>query len=185
MNQPSTDIDALHDAIRDALAAQFPTMQVSYYDRPGEKIPTPSILLDMDDIIPEDPEDTGTEQLACLLNFNAYVVLDYKAGKKKAIKSLAGAVMAFVRGKRWGCPVGAANIAGAYPDRIRGRETDYEVMRVEFSHEALLGVDVWTADQLLDEEGDPLPPPSEVYVSDTPGVANSHEEITNCGCDAE
>jgi hypothetical protein len=182
---PSVNIDTLHTNILAELQAQFPDATVALYPRPGEKIETPGILLELEDLPADDPDEIGTEQLGVMLMFNAYVVLDYKAGKKQAVKTMAAAVMAFIRGRRWDCPVGAANVAGGFPDVIGGRENDYEVMRVEFSHEAMLGIDVWTADQLLDDEGDPLPPPSEVYVSDTPGVANSHEEITNCGCDAE
>jgi hypothetical protein len=182
---PSVNIDTLHTNIVAELQAQFPTATVDLYGRPGEKITTPGILIELEDMPADDPDEIGTEQLGVSINFNAYVVLDYKSGKKQAVKTMAAAVMAFIRGRRWDCPVGAANVAGAFPDVIAGRENDYEVMRVEFNHEAMLGLDVWTADQLLDEEGEPLPPPSEVFVSETPGVPGSHEEITNCGCDAE
>lgn len=173
------NIDTLHAQIQDWLNDAFPSCSVSLYPRPGEKITTPAILIELDDIVTDDPDDVGTEQLSATINFNAYVVLDYKSGKKQAVKSLAAAVLAYVRGKRWSCPVGAANAIGAYPDIIAGREDDYEVMRVEFSHEAFLGVDVWTADQLLDEDGEPLDPPSEVYVSE---AGEEFAEITNCNC---
>jgi hypothetical protein len=164
MKQPTTDIDDLHEAIKDALTAKYPDATVAFYGRPGDRIVTPGILLEMEDIQADDPDDIGTEQLPCVLNFNAYCVLDYKSGQKQAVKTLAGAVLAFVRGKRWGVPVGAASALGAYPDAIRGKEDDYEVMRVEFSHEALLGADTWRLDS-EDEEGNPLPSASEVYSS--------------------
>lgn len=182
---PSTNIDSLHTAIKNALAAKFTTCAVALYPRPGEKITTPAILLELEDLPADDPDDIGSEQLAVVLNWNAYVVLDYKAGKKQAVKSLAAAVMAFVRGKRWGQSVGAANVVGAYPDVIAGREDDYEVMRIEWSHEALLGDDVWDADQLRDEEGEPIEPPTEVYSSDQPGIENTYTDLAGCGCDAE
>lgn len=182
---PSTNIETLHEAIKTEIAAQFTSCAVDFYPRPGEKISTPGILLELEDLPADDPDDVATEQLAVTLNFNAYVVLDYKAGNKLAIKTFAASVMAFIRGKRWGQSVGAANVVGAYPDVIAGRQDDYEVMRVEWSHEALLGVDVWTADQLIDEDGEPIPPPSEVYVSDQPGVENTYTDLAGCGCDAE
>jgi hypothetical protein len=181
---PSTDIAALHDAIKTALTAQFPGVTIGFYERPGESVPTPSILFETAEMLPDDPDEIGTEQLAVVINLNAYVALDYKSGKKKALRALVASLMAFIHGKRWGLPVGAASVTGAYPDRIRGRDNDYEVMRVEWTHEALLGIDVWEADQLKDEDGEPLPPPNEVYVSDDPGTPDSHEEIANCGCDA-
>ncbi len=188
MSNPAVNLDSLHAAMKAAIAAQFPDAHVEFYDRPGERIPTPAILLDLEDIPAQDPDDIGTEQLPVMLNFNAYCVLSYKAGKKQAVKTMAAAVMAFVRGKRWSCPVGAASVVGASPDLIPGKDDDYEVMRVEFQHEALLGTDVWEADQLLDEEGEPLPPPSEVYVADVapgdpPLTEESYTDIANCGCD--
>jgi hypothetical protein len=146
MSQPFVNLDTLHENIKAALAEQFPDANVDFYGRPGERIVTPAILLELEDIQVDDPDDIGTEQTASTLNFNAYVVLDYRAGKKQAVKVLSAAVLAFIRGKRWECPIGAAGVVGAFPDVIAGREEDYEVMRVEFAHEALLGEDIWTAD---------------------------------------
>lgn len=146
MSQPSTNLDALHAAIKTVLAAKYPDATVDFYGRPGDRIQTPAILLELEDIQAQDPDDLGTEQLPAVLNFNAYVVLDFKAGKKQAVKVLAADVATFIRGKRWGCPVGAASVVGAFPDVLAGREEAYEVMRVEFSHEVLLGQDIWTED---------------------------------------
>lgn len=184
MSQPTTDIDALHAAIKAELAAQFPTCSVDFYPRPGERITTPAILLEIEDMQVDDPDDIGTEQLPVMINFNAYAVTDYKVGKKQAVKTLAGAVMAFARRKRWGQPVGPARVAGAFPDVILGREDDYEVMRVEFAHEALLGLDVWRLDH-EDADGNPLPPTEEVYVAETMpegGTPGAPEKIYPCGC---
>lgn len=180
MKQPEVNIDDLHDAIKAELTTQFPDCTVAFYPRPGERIATPGILLELEDIPVQDPDEIGTEQLSVNLSFNAYVVLDYKAGKKQAVKSLAAAVMSFTRGKRWGEPVGPAAVAGAFPDVIAGKEDDYEVMRVEWSHEALLGQDVWRLDH-EDEEGEPLPIAEEVR---TIGGGDDEEQtlIAPCGC---
>lgn len=139
----AVDIDDLHDAIKDAFTTAFPDAFVDFYSRPGEKVQTPAILLEIEDILADDPDGNGCEQLNVTLNCNAYVVLSYKAGQKKALRKFAASVMAFVRGKRWGLPVGAANVGSAQPDQFTGQQDDYEVMRVEFSHEALLGTDVF------------------------------------------
>lgn len=178
MTQPTTNIDELHAAIKEDLQAHFDGVAVDFYPRPSEKITTPAILLELEDIIVEDADDIGTEQLPVLLNFNAYAVLDYKTGKKQAVKTLAGDVMAYIRGKRWGQPVGAAICGGASPDVIGGREDDYEVMRVEFSHEALLGVDIWEVDKLKGSDGAPIAPPDKVHTSENGGA---FEEI-DCDC---
>lgn len=166
---PTTDINALQEAIKSSLETEFTGMTIAYYDRPGEIIPTPSILFEIDDMVSDDPDEIGTEQMAITINFNAYVVLDYKTGNKKAVKALAGAILAFVRGKRWGQAVGAAKTFGAFPDRIRGKERDYEVMRVEFSHEALLGEDFWK-----DEDG---VLPWQVYLGISPLIGPDNVEF--------
>lgn len=165
MSQPETNLNTLHDAIKAALAAKYPDATVDFYGRPGDRIQTPAIFLELEDIQAQDPDETGTEQLPVVLNFNAYVVLDYKVGKKQAVKVLAADVATFIRGKRWGCPVGAASVVGAFPDALQGREDAYEVMRVEFAHEALLGADIWT------DEG---PVPWKVYLGIWPNIGPDH-----------
>ncbi len=181
---PAVDIDALHESIKAALAAQFTDCTVDFYGRPGDRIATPGILLELEDLPVQEPNETGTEQLPVDLNFNAYVVLDYKAGKKQAVKTLAAAVMAYVRGKRWGEPVGAASVIGGFPDAILGKEDAYEVMRVEWQHEAMLGLDIWRLDH-EDADGEPLPETTTVYVADAvPEGAEPGEpiQIVPCGC---
>lgn len=162
----AVDLSTLHTAIKNALAAQFPAAAVDFYSRPGDRIASPSILFELEEIAADDPDDIGTEQLAVTLRFNAYAVLSYKAGNKLALRALAASLMAFTRGKRWGCPVGAANVLGAFPDRLDGQPDEYEVMRVEFEHEALLGADVWPGGSL----------PLEVYLGHAPNIGPDHED---------
>jgi hypothetical protein len=156
MNDPVI-IDTLHTNIITALRAQYPTCTVDDYPRPGDKITTPAIFIELDDIQPGDPADIGSEQTPVTLRFNAYVIHDYKAGKKRAVRTLAAAVLHFVRGKRWSCPVQQGKPISATPDRFEGSTQEYEVMRVEWEHEALLGTDVWI------DNGDA---PEEVNVSE-------------------
>jgi hypothetical protein len=123
-------------------------------------------MIEMEEIESDDPDDIGTEQTPVMLRFNAYAVLDYKGSNKLAVRAMAAAMLHFIRRKRWGCPVGAAKTLGAFPDRIQGKEDDYEVMRVEWEHEALLGVDVWPGGSL----------PLEVYLGIAPDIGPEHEE---------
>lgn len=164
MNTP-VNIETLHAAIKAALQAQYPTANVDFYPRPGEKITTPAILIDLDDIISADPDEIGTGQLYATLNFNAYCVMAYKAGNKLALRSMAAAVLSFVRGKRWNSPIGAATTAGAYPDQFAGDGKEYEVFRVEFSHEVILGNDVWSSTGIL---------ALEVYLGFAPDIGPAH-----------
>jgi len=164
MNTP-VNITTLHANIKTTLAAQFPTCVVDYYPRPGDKITTPAILLELDDMQADSPDDMGTEQTPITMMWRAYIVRDYKHGSKLAVRTLAAAVLAFIRGKRWECPVGRAVAIGAFPDRFQGDTQEYECMRVEFEHEAILGTDVWI------DDGDE---PTEVNVSEQ---GNPHASI--------
>lgn len=167
MNTP-VDIDALHAAMKKALEGKFEGVTVSFYDRPGEDVPTPAIFIELDEAEAMDNGgDMGTEQVDCTLRFCAYVVVKFGRGKKLEVRRLALAVMAFIQGQRWGEPVGAADVIGAYPDTFRvtnppSNEStqEYEVMRVEFIHEAMLGTDVFefSAD-----------PPTEVFITENGG----------------
>ena len=179
MIQP-VNLELLHAEIRGQLAAQFTDANVAFYSRPGDKIQTPAILLELEDIPVQEPGDIGTDQLPVYLNFNAYAVLDYKSGSKQSVRVLAASVMAFVKGKRWDSAVTGAQVVGAFPDVIQGKEDAYEVMRVEFQHEALLGLDVWRLDH-EDEDGEPLPEAEEVNVSEQ---GEDPETIYPCDCQA-
>ena len=145
MNSP-VNLTTLHTNLKTALAAQFPTCFVDHYPRPGDKITTPAILIDLEDIDASNPDNNGAEQVEVTLRFNIYAVESYKAGKKLAVRNLAAAVMAFVRGKKWSCPVGAARVIGAYRDTFQGDPQEYECRRIEIEHDALLGTDVWIDD---------------------------------------
>ena len=166
MNTP-VNIATLHASIKTALAAQFPSCTVDYYGRPGENLRAPALLLDLDEIDSLTPDTRGTEQTEVMLRFNLYCAVKFGAGQKLAVRTLAAAALAFVRGKRWSQPIGAAVTVGAYPDTFRATNPpsnvsteEYEVMRVEFTHEATLGTDVW------EFEADP---PTEVFVRENDG----------------
>jgi len=156
MNTP-INLETLHTNIVAALATQFSTCTVDDYPRPGDKIITPAIFIELDDIQAENPSDMGSEQTPVMLRWNAYVVNDYKSGRKRTVRTLAAAVMQFVRGKRWSTTVGAGMPISATPDRFQASTQEYEVMRVEWEHEAILGIDVWI------DDGDT---PTEVNVSE-------------------
>lgn len=151
MNTP-VNIPNLHEAIKSAIRAQYPDLAtVDYYPRPGERIPTPAVFLEIDSIPVESPGDTGTEQLPVRIEWNAYVVLSYKAGNKLACRSLAASLMAFLRGKQFGQAISPIEVQDAVPDLLdvglnQAKADEYEVMRVDFHHSALLGDDVWAYD---------------------------------------
>lgn len=158
MNLPPVDIAALHSAIVTAIGNQFPALElVAVYSRPGERIPTPAVLVQLDSIDANSPSQTGTEQLSVSLRFAAYCVGSYRDGQKLSVRTLTAAVSQFINLKRWGQPVGAAEFIDARPDKfVDEGNKEYEAMRIEWTHEALLGENVWT---------DPFDPPTTVWVS--------------------
>lgn len=157
-DNPSVNLASLHAAILAAIQVQFPALQtVGYYPRPGEKIETPAVLLELDSMEVDSPSQTGTEQVPVLLRFAAYCVGSYHDGQKLAIRTLAASLMAFVNLQQWGQPVRAANVVDARPDHFKQEgNKEYEVLRVEFTHEAFLGSDVWP---------DTGPVPTQVFAS--------------------
>jgi hypothetical protein len=140
------DIAELHQGIKAGLTAAFPGVAVDYYPRPGAKIQVPALLIDLDEFEADDSDDIGTEQIACTLRFNVYAVRAYKSGNKLALRTMTAATIAAIHRNRWGQPVGPANVVGAFPDQIGGNASEYEVARIEFTHEALLGASVWVED---------------------------------------
>lgn len=150
MNTP-VDIVTLHESMRLKLAEKFSGVTVAFYDRPGDEIKTPAVFIELDEAeATASGGDIGTEQVDATLRFHAYVVTKFGKGQKLEVRRLALAVMTFIQGQRWGESVGAADVIGAYPDVFKvanpsSNEStqEYEVMRVEFIHEALIGADVW------------------------------------------
>lgn len=154
MDIPEVNISALHEAIKEGLKAKFPGVDVDFYDRPGEKVRTPSIRFGLEMIERANPGDTGTEQLEVKLNFAAQVSESYKAGKKLAVRVLAAQVSKFVDGNRFGLKIGPGEFTSSGPEEF---SDEYETWRVEWEHTAALGKSVW------DHEGDV---PTEVFAND-------------------
>jgi len=148
MNLPSVDIVTLHAAILTGLKDRFPTLlEVDHYPRPGEMIQTPAVYIELESFDADEPPNTGTMQLPVTLNFVAYAVCDYKLGSKLTVRTLAIALAAFINQQKWGQPVSAALVRQGGPDYMRAKlpnsAPEYEVMRVEWTHEALLNENIW------------------------------------------
>ncbi|NRP55904.1 hypothetical protein XFRB_11235, partial [Xylella fastidiosa] len=82
MADTHTDIslDALHTAIRDQIAAQFPDLAtVTFYqDDEDHQLPMPACLLTLSEIEPAPENDAGTGQFPALLRFQARLVLGHR-----------------------------------------------------------------------------------------------------------
>lgn len=178
-----TTLDAVHDGIIAAIAAQFPGLKtVDAYLLDRRNLPVPACLIELTemDAVPDD--DLGTGQLAVVARFEALLVIGFRQGcrnPKREIRNLAAKVAAFVRLQRWGQPVGAAEVIGAYPDDFGPELDQYECWRVEWTQYMMLGTDNAWAD---DNEG---APPSQVLASFAPDIGSSNEgsyiDITGAG----
>lgn len=147
--KPAISITELHEAIKTKLKAStlFTGWNVDYYARPGDQIKTPAILIELDSIQPgENGTDLGNGQADVVLTFNAYIVQKFsdKDQSKLFVRQAAANLCAFLTDQRWGKAVKRAQFIGADPDALDGDPKEYEVMRIDWSHEALLGVDYFT-----------------------------------------
>lgn len=176
-------ITAVHAAIKTTLRAAFPTTGsnavpvIDYYTRPTEKFATPAIFFELTGIDePAEGDDIGTEQLQCTLSFSAYVCVSYRAATAKiALRELVVALMGEVWANRWGCKIGAAENVTASPDQFsvepggtgNGAMQQYEVWRVDWTQDALIGTSIWdTAPETI---------PDKVFLGYDPNVGLAHE----------
>ena len=143
-----TTLDAVHAGILTALRAQFPAFKtVEAYRTDRSSVALPACLIDMTEMEAAMDIDPGTEQLAVTARFEAILIIGFKQGRgvnaKLEIRKLAAAVAAFTRLHRWGCPIGPAQVIGAYPDEFNPELDQFECWRVEWTNVIHLGQSVW------------------------------------------
>lgn len=168
-----TTLDAVHDGIVAAIAAQFPDLKtVEAYRLDRKSLPVPACLIELTEMDAVPDSDPGTNQLAVNARFEALLVIGFRQGlknPKREIRKLAASVAHFVRNKRWGCPIGAAEVVGAYPDDFVPELDQFECWRVEWQQLIYLGEEnVWQ-----DEPG--ATPPSRIFLGFVPNVGAGHE----------
>lgn len=163
MNPPEIDLAQFHTSACAAIALHFGTdvEVVAAYPRFDGKIPKRAITIELDGFTPENPDDQGTEQWQGNFRFAAYVFVSFlEENPKLLVRQLAARLAAFVYGQRFGCLIGPAKIIDGAPDQIDlpgksgrdGEAEDYEVWRVEWSHEAFVGQSVWDDPEALSVE---------------------------------
>jgi hypothetical protein len=167
MTIPSVDLAALHNAIISQLASKFSVPNVVHvqdYPRQFDKILTPAILLDLEQV--EVGSDPGTEQTRLTIRFSAVVVVGSlrkdQAGldPRLSVRVLAAAIAHTVNRQRWGLQgCGPAKVQAVMPDAFDPRLDQYECWRVEWTQEVMVGDDIWNQIGVL---------PSEVWSGDTP-----------------
>lgn len=165
-----TTLDAVHTGIVSAIQAQFPDLHVEAYRLDRKLFPTPACLIELTEFEAYDM-DPGSEQFAANALFEARLIIGFRQGVKNPkleIRKLAAAFCAFARSNRWGCPIGPAEVVGAYPDDFDPELDQYECWRVEWRQVIHLGESVWAGWN----DGEP---PSQVLVGTAPEVGPGHE----------
>lgn len=160
-------LDAVHDAIVAAIRAQYPTLEtVSDYPDERVRVATPACLVELADLEPGDM-DPGTGQQAVLARFQARIVIGFRETKaKRAVRAWSAAFIAFLRGQRWGLPVGPARFVSAGPDEFSPELDQYEAWLIEWEQVLHLGETVWRDDGL---------PPAQLYLGYSPRIGPPHE----------
>lgn len=145
-----TTLDAVHSGIVAAIKAQFPDLKtVEAYRLDRKNLPVPACLVECTELDAAPEVDPGTEQLAVNARFEARFVIGFRQGGKNPkleVRKLAAAFAAFALRKRWGCPIGPAEVIGAYQDDFDPELDQYECWRVEWQQVIHLGDTVWKDD---------------------------------------
>jgi len=168
------NLDQLHQAILDKIAAQFPDLQtVEDYSQSRMRFTAPACFVELTQLDAGEM-DPGTEQLQVAARFEAHLIIGFQQpDAKRSIRMLAGAFSVFLRHQRWGLPVGPAQFVAASPDEIAGMGRNaehldqYEVWTIEWEQEIHLGQSIWKGDDTLI---------TEIYVGFDPEIGPGHED---------
>jgi hypothetical protein len=162
-------LDALHQAIIDAVAGQFPDLAtVEDYREDRKSLPLPAVLIELVDLEAAPDEDPGTGQLAMTARFEARVIIGFRtASAEREIRKLAAALGAFARLNRWGMPVGPAEVLTIGPDDFSPELDQYVVWRVDWAQVVHLGASVWVNDGTI---------PNDVLYSVVPEIGPGNED---------
>lgn len=164
-------LDAVYDGILSAIRDQFPDLvTVEAYPEDRGKVATPACFIELAGVEADPKLDPGTGQLAVTAEFEARFLIKTKQpglNPKREIRRLALAFAAFARMQRWGCPIGGADVIGAFPDDFDPELDQYEVWRVEWRQTIHLGESVWNV---------PGTTPGAVFVGEAPLIGAAHAD---------
>lgn len=170
-----TDVETVHTAIVNRLAAAFPTLNVIAYDPARDKIDTPACHIEMEEMEGAHDADPGTGQLALRARFVARLIISFRQGTANPqleVRKLAGSVAAFVHQQRWGLPITPAVVEGVYPDDFSPELDQFHIWQVEWNQIIHLGESVW------DDDG--LTAPDTVYIGHAPDIGpdGDYQQVT-------
>ena len=172
-------IEALQEAIEEALRKAFPKVKVCGYDaltqRKGagrEELTLPALVLSLGSI--EYDALTATEQLAVTLRWELRVVCSKKGGKSELeVRELSAYVASVINGNRFGLQVKGAQFVAAGEDQFSPELVDLIPWLVEFEQSVAFGVSCFSDEFLT---------PDTVFVSRAPDIGldniEKYERVT-------
>lgn len=168
--QPDTAInfDELLDAMCASIGAAFPALQVvDAYDPDRGEFPAPALFVGIDDMEGVPDEDPGTEQLALLVRFEAYLILGFRTTEVlRQAPALAAAIAHHIHLSRWGKPVRPAEVTLIEPDEFSPELDQFVAWRIDFQHVVHVGASIWTDEGTL---------PTQVLASWAPKIGPGNE----------
>ena len=149
------DLDQLHHAIAEKLRTQFPVFKLVqfYRDEEERKGPStqelPALLLELASFDVDIDGDAGTEQLPLIARFEARIIDTFNQRRAKInVRKLAAAVALYIFQNKhftglgpYG--VGVSALGDISEDAFFPELDRYEVWRVDFSTQIVVGENVW------------------------------------------
>lgn len=150
------DVELMHKEIVAQIAEAFPSFKtVEFYrDDETDRMPTPAVLLDMDDAEPSDESDNGTGQLPAFLRFEARIIMGKRSPiVRLEVRKAALALAAWLKGRHWGNGVLAdeCQVLVICRDEFDPAMDQFAVWRVEWRNRVYLGDSAWTNEGAVPE----------------------------------
>lgn len=162
------DLNLWHDSVISELKSISVLKTVDNYPREKKKITTPAAFLELTAITSRSDDNPNTEQLNATLEAEVRIICGYRTKNvKQVVRALAAQVAYTLDGERFGLPVQPARVGGCWPDEFDTELDQYEVWRVVFTQDVLLGQSVFDDDGIV---------PESMYVGYSPDTGVPHED---------
>lgn len=152
MSEDVVDLGVFHERMIERIKTHFgnEVEHVAAYERFEKTLPSPLVIVELEESPPDEPDNLGTTQLQCGLDFAAYVVVSgFDEAAELKVRQLAMSLKSFLNRNNFGMAVewpkvGAARDAEFEWPRSLAHANEYVIWKVEFSFAGvLLGENCW------------------------------------------
>lgn len=166
--QKGLNLEQWHKNVIECLKQNKTLKTVEDYPREKKKIIGPAAFLELTAIQFSNDDNPGTEQLAATLEAEVRIIIGYRTkDAKRTIRLLAATIAHQLENERFGLTAQPARVGGCWPDEFDTELDQYEVWRIVFTQEVLLG------DSSFDDSG---VVPETLYVGYSPDTGIPHED---------